>query len=201
MFGFFNSKSKEAIFWRWFEKKSNYYLDFEKNQEFLFNDLKKELNKIHPYLVFEFGNKLDNGCREFVISADGIKSAFPFVQNLVKNAPCLKKWKIIAFRQPKKNITHVEYLNLSVSLDNVFFIYNEEHGKININLFFKDFYESAEFTAITFVLLDNILGEYYTELYLGKVEKQKLSVDNPEKLLPIRELLPIVKAQAIKQNN
>lgn len=200
MFSFLYPKSKEVVFWEWFERNSKKYLDFENNQQILFENLKKELNKIHPYLVFEFSRKFEDGSREFVISADGIKTVFPYVENLVESAPKINKWKVVAFRQPRK-ITHINYLNLQIELDKVYFSYNEQDGDINLSLFFENFYESPEWTSATFILLDNILGEYYSELYIGGVEKHKLNNDVIVKLLPIRQLFEIVKLHAIKMSN
>jgi hypothetical protein len=91
------------------------------DRQSLFKALKAELGKINPHLVFAFSSKLEDGSREFVISADCINSSFPAVMNLVNRVPELRNWKIIAFRQPRNDIAEVNYQGLAGKLNDVFF--------------------------------------------------------------------------------
>ena len=123
----FSKKDSKQLFWNWFSKNSDKLYSFEQNQDFLFHRLREELSKIDPNLVFEFSPVLDNGKREFVISADGIKSSFDSVENLAKNAPELPTWDIVAFRQPKPITDTFCYEDLEVSFDDIyFFIYQRQ---------------------------------------------------------------------------
>jgi hypothetical protein len=76
----------EQAFWNWFQKNEDSLFDFEKNQAEIFDRLSTELHKIDPNLTFEFGPK-ENDRREFTISADGIRKAFPAVEKLFASAP------------------------------------------------------------------------------------------------------------------
>lgn len=71
----------EQSFWAWFQNNQDFLFDFEKDQERVFDRLATEMHKVNPSLTFEFGPKED-GRREFTISADGIRKAFPAVQAL-----------------------------------------------------------------------------------------------------------------------
>ena len=64
-------------FWKWFAKHEAELYDFEVDRKKVFDQLAVELSKINSDLTFEFGPK--NPKRDFVISAGGIKSAFPAV--------------------------------------------------------------------------------------------------------------------------
>jgi hypothetical protein len=70
----------------------------EAERERIFDGLAIELQKVDPNLAFEFGP--NDPKREFVISAAGIRSAFPAFVSLAAAAPTLEKWKVIAFRPP-----------------------------------------------------------------------------------------------------
>src|SRR5438128_2325080 len=86
-------------FWNWFVRQEELFTfdpDNETEREKLFDRLAIELQKIHPNLTFEFGPNEPR--REFIISADGIKRAFPAVASLVEAAPPLDRWQVIAFR-------------------------------------------------------------------------------------------------------
>lgn len=197
---FFKKKDKMDSFWHWFTQNADRYYTLEKNQSQLFADLKAELNKIHPDLVFEFSLIRPDKKRELVISADGIKSVFPIVSELINKAPKLVKWEFIAFRQPRK-ISNIKYENLDISTDNIFFSYKKDNGKIDVELHIKGFYESAEWTAATFILLDNIVGEYHTEMSIGSIDKKTLHVDMSDSLLPITLLPEIIKSYKREHDN
>ncbi|MBO9640229.1 MAG: hypothetical protein J7576_18815, partial [Siphonobacter aquaeclarae] len=111
----FKRKNATEAFWSWFKKNADVYYHFEQDQDILFPKLKAALKKVHPDLVFEFSQILEDGSREFIISADGIKSIFPVVADLVGQAPTLNKWKIVAFRQPRNHVTHIYYQNIAIS--------------------------------------------------------------------------------------
>jgi len=188
----FSKKDIQNNFWHWFKTNSDTYFNFELNQDFNFYQLKNELNKIHPSLVFEFSPILQDGKREFIISADGIKNVFPIVNELVKKAPKLDRWHIIAFRQPRKEITQIIYNNLIVNFDDVFFRFAKDNGQIALELNIRGFHESAEWTGAIFILLDNILGEYYTEMSLSRIEKKTLNENEIGDLYPIIYLPTII---------
>src|SRR5215470_7188766 len=78
----FNFGSKYKNFWKWFLSHEDEMFHFEADQERVFDKLAMALRRVHPDLVFEFSS-IQNGRREFVISAAGIKKAFPEVTALV----------------------------------------------------------------------------------------------------------------------
>ncbi|MGE4574981.1 MULTISPECIES: hypothetical protein [Parachlamydia] len=178
-------------FWEWFSNNAEDYFYFEKNQDVLFSNLHASLSKVHPDLVFEFSQVLEDGTKELVISADGIKSLFPIVVNLVSQAPFFKKWTIIAFRQPR-NFTQIIYQNVKINLSDAFFKYEKMDGKIHLELYLRNFSDSEEWQTATFILLDHLLGEFYTEMTLGHIEIKRLDEKNMDELLPIKDLVEIV---------
>jgi hypothetical protein len=87
-------------FWKWFAKHEPKLFNFDFGQEIererLFDEVGSELQKVDPDLTFEFGPKETR--REFVVSAGGIKRAFPAVASLVAVAPAFERWQFFAFR-------------------------------------------------------------------------------------------------------
>src|SRR5437762_517391 len=100
----------EAGFWKWFVDHEAELFDFDPNQELerkdLFDRLALELHKSNRDLTFEFGPK--GAPREFVISAAGMKNAFPAVIRLTRAAPKLERWRVMAFRPRRTPINIVE---------------------------------------------------------------------------------------------
>lgn len=119
----------------------------------------------------------------------------------MEKAPKLKGWKIIAFRQPRKNVSQLRYQNLIVNLDDIFFKYGKDNGKIALELNIRGFYESPEWTAVTFILLDSILGEYHTEMSLSCITKKELNENEVSNLFPIRSLPETVQNYLLEFKN
>jgi len=87
----FSKRNKHQDFWTWFSKNADSYFNFEQDQNSLFTKLKSELEKINPTLTFEFSPVLANNTREFIISADGIKSVFPVCARPGRTRPRISK--------------------------------------------------------------------------------------------------------------
>ena len=176
---FGQTKSPEDKFWVWFTKNQDAIYHFERNQNLIFNNLINELHKVHPNLTFEFGPEIDNQ-REFVISAGGIKDAFPAVISLANAAPTLLKWKITKFRPRREEITTIIIDTISVSPDDVLFSIEHEDGKVNLILFLGDDrnFDKNTYGNIGFLLLDQILGEYDVETFIGSIDFRPIS-DSP----------------------
>lgn len=185
-------RDKEIEFWKWFQKNSHLYVNFENNREPLFDLLAKKLKNINPDLTFEFSPLFENGVRELVISADGIKSSFPAVENLVSKAPEILDWKIIAFRQPKKGYDGVDIGDVSVRNDDVYFRYSEMENAIGLELYIRNYEENSDWASAIYIMLDNVIGEYDVETFIDWIERKKLDESEIEILYNIEELPEIL---------
>jgi hypothetical protein len=119
------NETSEQRFWQWFEKNSAKLMNFESDQEAIFDELADQMHQVHPDLTFEIG-LLENGKREFVVSADGIRDAFPAVKNLVDAAPPLKEWVIIPFRPPKGTEFTVQIGDYFLGTEDIWFSYEPD---------------------------------------------------------------------------
>lgn len=198
---FFPKKNSHKKFWDWFKNNSDAYFNLEQNQESLFKELQDALNKVNPGLVFEFSPVLEDGKREFVISADGNRIIFPVVTTLVSNAPPLDKWHIIAFRQPQEGYTQISYGTLTLDYEDVYFVYAKDAGKVAVKLSISGYEETEEWDAAVFILLDNLLGEYHTEMSLSYVEMEPLNESDIDKLSPITDLPKAIEGYLLELNN
>ena len=133
----FNSfgESKETKFWKWFLDNESLLFNFEEDQENVFKKLNKELSRLNEDLTFEFGPKEENGTREFVISAGGVKKSFPSVERLYSAAPQLRLFKIIKFR-PRRDVEgKMEFGGITVSSEDVTYQLFIDEDKIDIAVF------------------------------------------------------------------
>jgi hypothetical protein len=140
--------------------------------ERVFDDLAIAMRKVHPDLTFEFSPVRDNGQREFVISAGGIKSAFPAVEALFQAAPTLKRWQWVKFRPRLTEPADITFNERTVPQSEVHYVMARDKEKVGLLLFF-DGYSEAErtfFGNVGYLYLDQMLGEYAVEMQVGFIE-------------------------------
>lgn len=165
--------SAESGFWDWFQEHEEELLHFERDQEAIFDRLARALGEVDEDLTFEFG-PLTEGKREFVISAGGLKRAFASVERLHSVRPSLRYFEVIAFR-PRRAIVHdIEYGDLQIRASEVYFhlCRDDDPRKIGILLFLPGYgaERETEYQQIGYLMLDEALGEYDVESYVGFIE-------------------------------
>jgi len=181
---------KKLQFWDWFQNNEKMLYDFEHNQEHIFDLLSHQLSKVNPELTFEFGPIDENGRREFVISAGGIKSAFPSVEALYKSAPDLKRWKLVKFRQRRSPLNDISFGGKLIKVEDVRYAMFEDGEKVGIILFFEGYnkIEKNLFDNIGYLFLDEALGEYDMETKVGFVEFHDYNSGQYRKSKPLKVL-------------
>ena len=187
----FRNVNKHKEFWTWFTKHSDDFFQLnEENYDFLFTRLNKQLSKVNRDLTYEFSAELIDGNREFIISADGIYSAFPDVIQLVEAAPKIDNFKIIAFRQRGKDF-NIQYNDVELDPDHVSFSYIVQDDHIDIVLYIKDYDpNNQDWEGAAFILLDTVIGEYDVVTKIGEIDFQPFQESSDTK--PLSELPNLV---------
>jgi hypothetical protein len=187
--------SKHDEFWKWFEAHENEIFHFERKREKVFDKLASRLRRVHPDLVFEFSS-VSEGRREFIVSAGGIKSAFPEVTALVRAAPALPRWQVIAFRQ-RQDVPEIRCGDKALNRDEVFFDYVPTGDKIDLLLFIPGLADSSQealtgLKTIGYLLLDTTVGEYDVEAKIAGIRMLDASEFPERRKIPLRELPSVV---------
>lgn len=162
---------KYAAFWTWFDAHSARLYAMRSPTDPILDSLGVALAKVHRDLTFEIGPEAPR--RELIISADGIRSAFAEVEALVAAAPRLAKWQVIKFRPRRTSLNLLTIDDVTFDPSRVrFVIAKDDPGKVALLLFFdqytaarRDLYQKAGF-----LLLDEALGEYDTEMKVGSID-------------------------------
>ena len=185
--------SPESAFWGWFQQNEVKLLDFEHNRDAVFDQLAVEMHKVHPRLTFEFG-PVTGGRREFVISAGGMRAAFPAVENLVAAAPPMKKWTITKFR-PRGQPFDISYQGIKVTAASVTVDIVREGAKARLTVLIPGYTkaEHEKYAGIAFILLDHALGEYDVETRVGPID---VAAPAPRfaKAIPLKNLPQVLDA-------
>jgi hypothetical protein len=181
---------EEHGFWTWFQENSDTLYHFERDQERIFDQLAERMHRVHPDLTFEFGPVLEDGTREFVISADGMKAAFPAVDSLFASAPKLSRWKWVKFRPRRSSLGDVEMSGHKLRVGDVRYHFYRDGPKLGIVLFVDGYREKQKefYSQAGFLLLDEALGEYAMETEIGFIEVAPANDSKAEGARPIREI-------------
>lgn len=193
----FNLKkiTPEQEFWEWFISKEKFFrvveLQLPVNQK-LTNELSKRLKKVNEYLTWEFTTKTEP--RDFVISADGIRDAFPAVISLVNSSPKLPEWRMLAFRQ-RTSGTNLTLSMGEIILDpqKIFFESTYTDDFLNLIVYVENLLIDNNLKMVLYLLFDSLIGEYDVETKIGKVDVVSSS-EKPNGAKPLTELVGVIDA-------
>jgi hypothetical protein len=187
------SDEKIGEFWNWFSQHGDniYNFNIKSSNQQLLGDIDKRLKSINSNLTFTIG-PIKDGKRDFIISADGILTAFPYVKKLVDGAIYVDEFNIIAFR-PRTELKEVQIGNVSLKYEQVFFKWEKENsGKISIDIYVKDYHVmNDDIESALFLLMDNAIGEYEVETKVGGISFNIYS-ENVKNLLPFSEFRKVI---------
>ena len=137
--------------------------------------------------------------REFVISAGGIRKAFPPVSALVAAAPKLERWKITGFRPRRTPFNGVKIGLTQVNSEEVEYSLVTNGMKIGIQLFIPGLRDDVlAFKQIGYLLLDEALGEYDVEIKVGPIQMLPADASRTAERFPLSELPADFDQQASK---
>jgi hypothetical protein len=185
--------SAELAFWRWFREHDLRLFEFERDQESVFDDLAQALRRVHPDLTFEFGPKHGQK-REFIVSAAGIRGAFPAVRSLVAAAPAMDHWTVRPFRPRRPTVNDIDLDGVHVRASDVAFVAEPDGRLIGITLLIPGCKATPHktFEQIGYLLLDEALGELTVETQIGFVNIVAKTQPTRAKQQPLTELASTV---------
>ena len=89
--------TQQQNFWTWFVDNREFLENYNSNTAAVTQAVGRRLQNVDRGLTYEMGQAAD-GVYEFIVSANGVRDVFPEVNKLVRVAPEIEGWRIIAFR-------------------------------------------------------------------------------------------------------
>ena len=188
MFGLNKDPKKE--FWRWLVRHRRDILrevhgkGAFRSHAWSINELGRRLHDIDSHLGHEIG-MADASTIELIVSADGVRSAFPVVIDLVASAPPLKGFKVTAFRPRCPDGLTLHVAAQVVTDDLLTYRLTSKDDDLGIEVFINCDLEQDALSTIGFLSLDQRLGEYDVATGLKWIE---FSVGRPHDAVPITRL-------------
>lgn len=184
-------------FWNWFKGNNAKFfflnqIEDEVERERILDEFLKKLHEFSPGLYFEIGGHPDE-VQDLIISAAGDVQYFDKVEELVRSAPKLPNWNVVAFKPPA-NSTVISQDGVTIDANRTWFmpLQNKKNPKIfGVRLFINGFSDThrATFLNAAYLVLDSLLGEKSSALNIHHVEVASLPIDPIEiGLFPLSEL-------------
>ena len=196
-------ENQERIFWNWFVETKQLFENIlsnikSQNQDDIDNTMnlfEKNLHKYNENLWFRMGSQ---NPFELIITAEGNKDIFPFVEKLVENSPEIENWEIISFIQPQSiNEFHYKKDDYELTVNDIFFSFSEnlsgQNGYFIETMFYvKDdrFIDDDGFKSSIIRIAETAVGEYDFANSIGFIDVVPTSdiyLHHESGLLPINQ--------------
>jgi len=153
------------------------------------------IERVHPDLEIDIGPEA-SGKRDVVISAGGIREAFPAVEALAGGAPPLPRWNVIRYRQRHPLGARVMFQGLTLAPENIRFEITRGEPGPGIVLWMPGYSrtEHSRYLALALLALDALLGEYDVEMKLGSIVIDSPTPGNGARGMTIDRLAPVFDA-------
>jgi hypothetical protein len=200
--------SKEQQFWDWFKANEAKFfflnqINDDDEKETILDDLLSHLHEYCDHLFFEVGGYPDEK-QDLIITAEGNIDYFDKVEFLVKQAPQLEYWNVIAFK-PVVDGGTIEYNGIKLNPETMCFdpLSNKSSQKIGLRIYIDNYNSNnkKDFLTATYLVLDNILGEKSNAMDIGYVDIETLpSIPEREELIELTKLPRYIKWKKSKLN-
>ena len=150
----------------------------------------EDLQKIDPALSLDVGWAKDN-VFELVLSAGGRRDLFPTVSAVAAAAPQLPRWRVIAFRPPRRSGLELCVRGRTLGAEGLWFRLEPRRDQADLGLYVAGLTaeEREPLKGAAASLLDAALGEYAAATRIGAIDLKGLPEDPAAAgLHPITEL-------------
>lgn len=181
----------ELSFWNWFQNNEHLLFSADNGDEPIIDTLVEQLEAVAADLTFELG-PIRDGQREFVLSAGGIKSAFPAVFALAEQAPSLPRWTFVKFRPRRDALHSVSIGNISANPTDVecALLSSRNDPSLGICLFLRGCEHEGDrnWEQLGYLLLDEALGEHDVETKVSVIRILPFNSSPNAPRFPLNEL-------------
>ncbi len=180
-------KERVAEFWQWYPQvASRFYQMIEQGRsESLASEVSKEVERILPHMYWVFGPG-ENGGHSFTVTGEGQIAKQLLAEYWRSQAPQIPGWTFYASRQPS-NADQLKGLTIAFEggerVDTERFLIKTTVDEKNQVISIVAWHPSLPLVPpdhhfqILFLLLDEALGEFGTEMWLGEIKVEPFAAE------------------------
>lgn len=180
-------------FWKWVSENSErLFLRLENDSIAVVEEMGKRLKEDCPELFCEIGKLKDNPYATLIITVDGRRENISLAKDVVKSAPDLPRWKVLAFRQ-RGNMDALEIRmgdEISLNIKDLSCqAFVGPRGELGVTLLLKDMDdpENDRRAGAAVLLMDHAIGEYDAMTAIRSLAIEPYKDDLPG-VMPLEEL-------------
>ncbi len=187
----------DAQFWTWFGFEEAHLAERARGPKrgSVMLEITRQVAAVSPGIIAELGIAEAGKPHTLVLSVNGDTTLFPLVTKLVAQAPPLKHWKVVAFRQRQPIAATLQFGDFTVNADDYQFKeLARANGKVDIEVRVKGLTPENEqkVDRAVFLLIDHAIGEYDTETKLHAIDIKPMAVAIDPTLKPLSALAAVV---------
>ena len=188
-------KTKVAAFWQWFSTNTGKIEQAitDHNTGKIMPELAAELEKVFGQSAFMMGKGQDD--YELILSPEGSLERFMLYRYWQEAAPKLPGWTFFRMKPPAlmDGVLKLEEYGIEVCPDDLLVsaVPNEESRKLDITVYCEKIegVEDQGWYLYAFLMIDNAIGEGYTETAIGAIDK---AAEAKETMIPLSGLYPLI---------
>jgi len=184
-------------FWEWFRRERLLFETMtDDNRDERLNLILEHLAPISEDLALEVSKEF-HGVRDIIISADGDKSKFPIVEEIVKRAPKIPGWTVTAFRQKANEDFVLTYENFRLSPSEMSFRPFIDGDSLDLLIYADSIENKNQDDVVKYglIAMDNVIGEYAATIKVRSFQfKDKREIAKGEKVYKLDKLPKFVDA-------
>ncbi|HEY4150207.1 MAG TPA: hypothetical protein VGM41_14810 [Chitinophagaceae bacterium] len=190
--------TRSAQFWNWFRQHENKYRDFDrcsdKEVEDLMHELDVHLKAYHHRLWASVKTEKGDDRSTLILSANGRRFSFGYVDRLVAKVPLMEYWKVVALEEPREAdfMLKERFGDLAMDVRKLSFAAEQnEKGQQDIAVYTDpyDYGKAKRYNQAARRVVYNLLGERFFGLGIGYVWCRPLAEERGTKgLRRIKEL-------------
>jgi len=184
-------------FWEWFGRERLLFETMtDDNRDERLNLILEHLAPISEDLALEVSKEF-HGVRDIIISADGDKSKFPIVEEIVKGAPKIPGWTVTAFRQKANEDFVLTYESFRLSSSEMSFRPFIDGDSLDLLIYADSIKNKNQDDVVKYglIAMDNVIGEYAATIKVRSFQfKDKREIAKGEKIYKLDKLPKFVDA-------
>jgi len=192
-------KQRVESFWTWYQEVGpRFYQTIEDGRcPDLADEVVAKVDELFPPLAWVFGRgPSEVGGHSFTLSGEGVRHKQFLTEYWLEQAPQIEGWTFYASRQPGElNPEHAIRIgdDMHFAIGEMKFAseVDEENEIVHLELFHPLFPQLEEEMRlqVTFLLLDEVLGEYGVEQWIGGIDTIDVEPANSRRFAELRDLI------------
>ena len=177
-------------FWKWFKNNESQLLQLlSEDPACYIDEVTSRIRRVPPGFNVETVLDHESGAAELAVSADGDPNKIGHVLMLVRSAPVMDHWKIVAFRQ-RGEAKSVVFQGTEISIGDLSFKGSIDDQMLKVTFYIDRLKHGVDdpLAGAALLLMDEAIGEYDAMILVRRLDAKPRDSSTPVDALPFTKL-------------